>query len=41
MSNLDLAQVNVRPCLKVGRANEFTLMMQLKLGGALAKEDGF
>lgn len=34
MSNLDVAQGNVRPGLKVGRSNEFTLMMQLKPGGA-------
>jgi hypothetical protein len=34
MSNLDVAQGNVRPGLKVGRSNEFILMMQLKPGGA-------
>jgi hypothetical protein len=34
MSNLDVAQGNVRPCLKVGRSKEFILMMQLKPGGA-------
>ncbi|MGC2575754.1 MAG: hypothetical protein WA364_29975 [Candidatus Nitrosopolaris sp.] len=34
MSNLDVGQGNVRPGLKVGRSNEFTLMMQLKPGGA-------
>ena len=34
MSNLDVAQGNVRPGLKVERSNEFTLMMKLKPGGA-------
>ena len=34
MSNPDVAQGNVRPRLKVGRSNEFTLIMQLKPGGA-------
>ena len=34
MSNLDVAQGNIRPGLKVGRSNEFTLMMRLKSGGA-------
>jgi hypothetical protein len=34
MSNPDVAEGNVRPGLKVGRSNEFTLIMQLKSGGA-------
>ena len=34
MSNLDAAQDNVRPGLKVGRSNECTLMIQLKTDGA-------
>jgi len=34
MSNSNLAQGNVRPGLKAGRSNEFTLIMKLKPGGA-------
>ena len=34
MSNSDVKQGNIRPGLKVGRSNEFTLIMQLKPGGA-------
>ena len=34
MSNPNIAQGNVRPGLKVGRSNEFTLIMNLKPGGA-------
>ena len=34
MSNPDVAQSNVRPGLKAGRSNEFTLIMNLKPGGA-------
>ena len=34
MSNPDVAQGNVRPGLKIGRSNEFTLIMPLKPGGA-------
>jgi hypothetical protein len=34
MSNPNLAQGNVRPGLKAGRSNEFTLIMNLKTGGA-------
>jgi len=34
MSNSNVARGNVRPGLKAGRSNEFTLMMQLKPGGA-------
>ena len=33
-SNSDVTQGNVRPGLKAGRSNEFTLIMQLKPGGA-------
>ena len=34
MSNPDGAQASVRPGLKAGRSNEFTLIMKLKPGGA-------
>src|ERR1044071_1415768 len=34
MSNSDVTQGNVRPGLKAGRLNEFTLIMKLKPGGA-------
>ena len=34
MSNPDVAQSNVRPGLKAGRSNEFTLINKLKPGGA-------
>ena len=34
MSNTDVTQGNVRPGLKAGRSNEFTLIMNLKPGGA-------
>src|SRR5678815_2789195 len=34
MSNSDVAQGKVRPGLKIGRSNEFTLIMPLKPGGA-------
>ena len=34
MSNSDVTQGNVRPGLKAGRSNEFTLIMKLKPGGA-------
>jgi hypothetical protein len=34
MSNFDVTQGNVRPGLKAGRLNEFTLIMKLKPGGA-------
>jgi hypothetical protein len=34
MSNSDVTQGNVRPGLKAGRSNEFTLIMNLKPGGA-------
>ncbi|HZE79029.1 MAG TPA: hypothetical protein VE089_10825 [Nitrososphaeraceae archaeon] len=34
MSNPDVTQSNVRPGLKAGRSNEFTLIMPLKPGGA-------
>jgi hypothetical protein len=34
MSNSDVTQGNVRPGLKAGRSNEFTLIMPLKPGGA-------
>ena len=34
MSNADVAQASVRPGLKVGRSNEFTLVSALKPGGA-------
>ena len=34
MSNSNLAQGNVRPGLKAGRSNEFTLIFNLKPGGA-------
>src|SRR5215510_9999222 len=33
-SNSDVSQGNVRPGLKAGRSNEFTLITQLKPGGA-------
>jgi hypothetical protein len=34
MSNPNVAQGNVRPGLKAGRSNEFTLIFKLKPGGA-------
>ena len=34
MSNPNVAKDNVRPGLKAGRSNEFTLIMNLKPGGA-------
>jgi hypothetical protein len=34
LSNSDVTQGNVRPGLKAGRSNEFTLIMPLKPGGA-------
>ena len=34
MSNPDVAQGNIRPGLKAGRSNEFTLILPLKPGGA-------
>jgi hypothetical protein len=34
MPNSDVTQGNVRPGLKAGRSNEFTLIMKLKPGGA-------
>jgi len=34
MSNSDVGQGSVRPGLKAGRSNEFTLIMKLKPGGA-------
>jgi hypothetical protein len=34
VSNPDVTQGNVRPGLKAGRSNEFTIMAQLKPGGA-------
>ena len=34
MSNSNVGQGNVRPGLKAGRSNEFTLIMKLKPGGA-------
>ena len=34
MSNSDVSKGNVRPGLKAGRSNEFTLIMKLKPGGA-------
>jgi hypothetical protein len=34
MSNPNVARGNVRPGLKAGRSNEFTLIMKLKPGGA-------